>query len=283
MPQLRNSGQRWGCTARCRNLVTIWRVLTAVDPAALDRAIGAWIAAWLPRPPQAGTVLAVDGKTLRGARTASSPAPHLMACLDHVSGVVCAQVAVDGKNNEIPMFAPLLDQIADLTGVLVTADAMHAQRRHATYLHNRSAHYLLTVKGNRPSLRSQLRALPWKQIPAGHTQVGRSHERIEKRIVKAVTVAEGLLFPHAEQAIQITRKPRRPDSRKWRTETCYAITSLPARHAQPAQLAAWIRGHWEIENQLHQAGKTLRRSTTSRPRCGFGRRVCWAWRLRLSC
>jgi hypothetical protein len=69
-----------------------------------------------------------------------------MACLDHVSGVVCAQVAVDGKNNEIPMFAPLLDQIANLTGVLVTADAMHAQRSHAKYLHRRGAHYLLIVE-----------------------------------------------------------------------------------------------------------------------------------------
>jgi predicted transposase YbfD/YdcC len=170
-------------------------LLTAVDPAALDRAIGAWIAAGC-RPATAGWDSARSGRQdpARCQGSQQSP-PHLMACLDHVSGVVCAQVAVDGKNNEIPMFAPLLDQIADLTGVLVTADAMHAQRQHATYLYNRSAHYLLTVKGNQPSLRSQLRALPWKQIPAGHTQVGRSYRRIEKRIVKAFTVTEGLLFP----------------------------------------------------------------------------------------
>ena len=254
------------------DLVTIWRVLTTVDPAALDRAIGAWVAARLPpgRAPQARTVLAVDGKALRGARTRENPAPHLMACLDHAAGVVRAQVAVDGKSNEIPMFAPLLDQVADLAGVLVTADAMHAQRGHATYLAGRGAHYLLTVKGNQPSLRGQLSALPWKQIPAGHTQAGRAHGRIERRIVKAVTVTEGLQFPHAEQAIQIIRKTRRPGSRKWRTETCYAITSLPARHAQPAQLAAWIRGHWKIENQLHWVRDVTFGEDLSQARTGTG-------------
>ena len=194
------------------DLVTIWRVLTAVDPAALDAAIGSWVTAQLARarPGPARAALAVDGKTLRGARTGDGCAPHLMACLDHASGTVLAQVAVDGKTNEIPMFAVVLDQIADLAGTLVTADALHAQREHATYLHRRSAHYLLTVKGNQPSLRDQLRTLPWADVPAGHTKAGRAHGRIEKRTVKVVTVTAGLHFPHARQAMQITRKTRLP-------------------------------------------------------------------------
>jgi hypothetical protein len=48
-------------------------------------------------------VLAVDGKTLRGARSRGGTAPHLMACLDHATGTVLAQIAVDGKTNEITM------------------------------------------------------------------------------------------------------------------------------------------------------------------------------------
>jgi predicted transposase YbfD/YdcC len=257
------------------DLVTIWRVLTAVDPAALDKAIGAWVSTRLAarRPARARAVLAVDGKTVRGARTADGTAPHLMACLDHAAGVVRAQVAVDGKTNEIPMFPELLDQVTDLAGVLVTADAMHAQRSHATYLHGRGARYLLTVKGNQPGLRDQLRALPWKDIPAGHTQAGRAHGRIEKRTVKAVTVTAGLLFPHAEQAIQITRKTRRPGGTKWRTQTCYAITSLPATQAQPAQLAAWLRGHWTIENQLHWVRDVTFGEDLSQARTGNGPHV----------
>jgi predicted transposase YbfD/YdcC len=223
--------------------VTIWRVLTAVDPAALDRAIGAWVSARLAarRPPGGRVVLAVDGKTVRGARAADGSAPDLLACLDHGAGVVLAQAAVDGKSNEIPMFTTLLAQAGGLDGVLVTADALHAQREHATWLHDCGAHYLVTVKGNQPGLLRQLRSLPWKQVPAGHVCDGRG--RIERRIVKVVTVTAGLAFPHAAQAVQVTRRTRRPGSRTWRTETSYAITSLPAAQARPDQIARWLRGH----------------------------------------
>ncbi|HEY6275748.1 MAG TPA: ISAs1 family transposase [Streptosporangiaceae bacterium] len=171
------------------------------------------------------------------------------------------------------MFAGLLDQIAGLRGALVTADAMHAQREHATYLHGRGAHYLLTVKGNQPGLHRQLRALPWKDVPAGHVQAGRAHGRAEKRTIKAVTVTAGLAFPHAAQAIQITRRTRRLASRKWRTETSYAITSLPASQAQPAQLAAWIRGHWKTGNQLHWVRDVTFGEDLSQARTGTGPHV----------
>jgi len=256
------------------DLVTIWRVLTAVDPVALDRAAGSWVSTQLAarRVPGARVALAVDGKTLRGARAGDNPAPHLLACLDQASGAVCAQVAVDGKTNEITMFATLLDQIPRLGGALVSADALHAQREHATYLRGRGAHYLLT-EGNQPGLHRQLRSLPWKDVPAGHVQAGRAHGRTEKRTIKAVTVTAGLAFPHAAQAIQITRRTRRHGGRKWRTETSYAITSLPACQARPAQLADWIRGHWKIENQLHWVRDVTFGEDLSAARTGTGPHV----------
>ena len=145
-PRLR---ARLGLPGPVPDLATIWRVLTTVDPAAVDRAVGAWVGAQLAAQRPAGqVVLAVDGKTVRGARTGDGTAPHLLACLDHGAGVVLAQVAVDGKTNEITVFTALLAQAGDLDGVLVTADALHAQREHATWLHERGAHYLVTVKGN---------------------------------------------------------------------------------------------------------------------------------------
>jgi predicted transposase YbfD/YdcC len=270
-PRLR---ARLGLGRTVPDLVTIWRVLTAVDPAALDRALGAWVSAQLAaRRPDERVVLAVDGKTVRGARTSEGTAPHLLACLDHATGVVLAQAAVDGKTNEITMFTALLDQAGDLAGVLVTADALHAQREHATWLYEHGAHYLVTVKRNQPGLLRQLRSLPWKDVPAGHVQDSLGHGRIEKRIVKTVTVAAGLAFPHAAQAIQITRKTRRPGSRKWRTETSYAITSLPAAQARPDQLAKWIRGHWKIENQLHWVRDVTFGEDASTARTGTGPHV----------
>jgi predicted transposase YbfD/YdcC len=271
-PRLRG---RLGLPGTVPDLVTIWRVLTAVDPAALDRAIGAWVSAQLAarRSPGKRVVLAVDGKTVRGARAVDGSAPHLLACLDHSTGVVLAQAAVGSKTNEITMFTAVLDQAGELSGVLVTADALHAQREHADWLHYRGAYYLVTVKGNQPGLLRQLRSLPWKDVPEGHVQDGRAHGRIERRIVKVVTVTAGIAFPHAAQAIQITRRTRRPGSRKWRTETSYAITSLPASQAHPDQLAGWIRGHWKIENQLHWVRDVTFGEDASTARTGTGPHV----------
>src|SRR5665647_1980824 len=101
-----------------------------------------------------------------------------------------------------------------------------------------------------------LRALPWTDVPVGHTQTGRGHGRIEKRTVKVVTVAAGLGFPHAAQGIQVVRRSRPITAgtgkrAKWRTETVYAICTLNAAQAQPDELARWLRGHWGIENRLH--------------------------------
>ena len=93
-------------------------------------------------------VIAVDGKTLRGSASGGEAGDHLLAALDHAHGAVLGQVEIDAKTNEIPGFSVLLEGI-DITGAVITADAMYAQRGHATYLAGRGARYLLTVKRNR--------------------------------------------------------------------------------------------------------------------------------------
>jgi predicted transposase YbfD/YdcC len=250
---------------------TLWRMLVAVDADALQSALGSWARCRLQASAHSSTpasarssarphrgrrrVLAVDGKAMRATLHGDDPV-HLLAALDHATGVVVAQVDVDAKTNEIPCFTTVLDQIEDLNGTVVTADAMHAQTAHAHYLHQRGAHLLVCVKGNQPTLQKRLRSIPWKDVPTGHTSTDRAHGRIAKRSLKAVTVPAGLGFPHAAQAIQITRKTRRTHPKpgrkhRWRTETVYAICTLPAEHATPAELATWIRQHWHIENKLH--------------------------------
>jgi len=64
-------------------------------------------------------------------------------------------------------------------------------------------------------------------------------------------VARGLAFPHAALAIQVIRRRRPLSGKKWSTQTRYAVTSLAASQATPAQLAGWIRGHWGIEALHH--------------------------------
>lgn len=217
--------------------------------------------------------MAVDGKTLRGSAADGKPGRHLLAALDHASGVVLGQVDVESKTNEIPMFSTLLDRI-DLTGAIVTADAMHAQRAHAEYLvGSRGAHYVLTVKRNQPNLHTQLKALPWRQIPVADETRDRGHGRAERRTLKVTAVAAGLLFPHAAQAVQIIRRRRPLRGKRWSTETVYAITSLAATLASPAELADIIRGHWAIEDRLHWVRDVLFDEDRSQIRTANGPRV----------
>jgi predicted transposase YbfD/YdcC len=230
---------------------TIRRTLQRVDGDGLDTMVGAWAARRTAASPGRRRLVAVDGKRLRGSGSATVEPRHLLAAISHTHGVVLAQREVDGKTNEITEFAPLLEGV-ELTDAVVTADAMHTQRDHADYLVlQRGAHYLITVKGNQPTLHTQLKALPWKDVPVAHTSSNRGHGRLEQRHVKVVTVSAGILFPHARQAIQITRKTRKLTSKKWTTEIAYAVTSLTAEQATARDLATWIRSHWHIENRLH--------------------------------
>ena len=197
--------------------------------------------------------LAVDGKAVRGTRHASADgqAVHLMAVLDQQVCAVLGQVDVDGKTNEVTRFRPLLAGL-DLTGCVVTADAMHTQRDHAEFLvQEKNAHYIFIVKKNQPGLDAQVKNLPWRQIPAGARHRDRGHGREDHRTLKAATVAAGLAFPHAAQAIAVTRRIRPLTSGQWRTVTVYAITSPTVSQAGAAQLAEWIRGHWRIEALHH--------------------------------
>jgi predicted transposase YbfD/YdcC len=96
---------------------------------------------------------------------------------------------------------------------------------------------------------------------------------VERRVVKVVTVATGIVFPYARPAIQITRKTRRLSSKKWRTEVVYAVTSLAVEQAAAAEIAAWIRGHWTIENRLHWVRDVTHDEDRFQVRTGTGPRA----------
>jgi predicted transposase YbfD/YdcC len=220
---------------------------------ALDVAVSGWLAACRPDPPpDRMRVIAVDGKTARGARTEDGTQVHLLAVFDPASGVVLGQTQVSGeggKSSEITAFAPLLDRI-DLTDVPLTADALHTQRGHADYLYARGGHYLLIVKANQPTLHAQLVGLPWWQIPVAVEDRDRGHGRGETCRVKITTVGAGIGFPHARLAIQVQRRRRLLDSTAWTSEIVYALTSLSWRQARADLVADALRGHWRIES-LH--------------------------------
>lgn len=257
---------------------TVRRLLARIDGDALDRTVGRWLAD--RRPKTTGTAgprgLAVDGKSLRGAAKAKGRKIHLLAALEHTTGLVLAQLDIGEKTNEITCFKPLLDTVADLAGTVVTSDAMHTQREHADYLLDRGAHYIVIVKGNQKKLRRQLKSLPWKDIPLQGRTRGIGHGRSEIRRIKVATV-NSLLFPGARQAVQIKRRRTDRKTGKTTVKTVHAVTSLTAEQATPAQLAELVRDHWKIE-ALHHVRDTTFAEDASQLRTGNAPRAMATWR-----
>lgn len=260
---------RW--RAPCED--TFRRVLSAVDAAAVDQVTGIFLTGragpgapgrgWRERGQPAGPVLAVDGKTVRGARRPDGRCLHLLAAMPHDVPAVLAQREVSHHTNEITQVKPLLEPL-ELTGRVVTLDALHCQKATARYLaEDKDAHYVFTaVKDNQRRLLAALRALPWGTAPIAHTASGRGHGRAERRTIQVLPTPAGL-FPHAAQAFMIHRDVHTLTGQPASTATALGITSLPPAQASPAALAGYARGHWGIENKLHW----VRDTTFDEDRC----------------
>lgn len=142
---------------------TYRRVFARIDMAELDSKTGQWFAR--QHGLQVGTGMALDGKVLRGSKDGEIPARQLLSAVLHGSGTVVAQVAIESKTNEIPMVEPLLAQL-DIKGVVVTADALHTQRKTATYLvEEKEADFVFIAKDNQPTLTESIETLGLDAFP----------------------------------------------------------------------------------------------------------------------
>jgi predicted transposase YbfD/YdcC len=246
---------------------TFRRAFARVSPDVLDRVLGAWLHT---RAVQVSgrLVIAIDGKTVRGAKDKDGKAPHLVAALAHGIGAVLGQVAVAAKSNEIPAVRDLLKAFASLAGAVITIDAMHTQSDTAQVITGRGADYVMTVKGNMPTLYRQLKKLPWAAVPAV-SAVSTDHGRRARRTIKAALAPPWTGFDGAAQVAQLRRTVTK--NGKKTVEVVYLITS--DRHADPATLAAWIRGHWHIENKLHWVRDVTYQEDKSLVRTGNAPRV----------
>jgi len=108
-------------------------------------------------------------------------------------------------------------------------------------------------------------------VPVQDETHDRGRGRYEIRRMQVVS-SDRLDFPHAVQAIRLTRRVRDQKTKKWRTVTVYAITSLTAVQARPAELAGHIRGHWGIE-VLHHIRDVTYTEDASQVRTGNGPRA----------
>ncbi|WP_443669985.1 ISAs1 family transposase [Kineosporia corallincola] len=242
---------------RCPSEATFRRAVTMVDPDELDRLLGGWFHTSTTLV-NGRRVIAIDGKSVRGARTQDAAAPHLVAAFDQGSGTVLGQIAVAAKSNEIPAAQDLLailEKTQMLAGAVITLDALHTQTETAQAITAAGADYVLTVKANQKSLYLDCKRLPWKHIPA-HSGVETGHGRRVHRAIKITTAPAWIQFPAATQIAKVRRTvtrphPKKPGRTKKTIEIVYVITSADHLAAPAETLAAWVQGHWGIENRLH--------------------------------
>ena len=251
---LRKLGGRW-CyfLSRFRTPCdrTFRRVFECVDVERLEAEIAAWLRKRAQRDHDRTLRLAIDGKVLRGVWTDENERFTLFSAMIHRDGVTIAQVKVPPHTNEITQVTALLDPVSTHKAgrVIVTMDAAHTQRDTAEYLAGtRGFDYVMTVKGNQPTLRDAIAAktVPLVKNTPDHTVHERNHGRINTWETW-ITDAAGINFPHAEQTACIRRRTYGLDGQKTRQEYALIVTSLSTKDITTADLHDHVRNHWGIE------------------------------------
>jgi predicted transposase YbfD/YdcC len=235
---------------------TFNRVFSALDPEELEKGFVAWVSSIAKLT--AGEVVAIDGKTLRGASEPSKKGPnkkaivHMVSAWANSNNLVLGQHRVDEKSNEITAIPKLLDAL-ELSGTVVTIDAMGCQRSIAEKIIDKKADYILAVKENQPSLLADVKdSFQMLAADAVEEEIDYGHGRIEQR--RCSVIADlGLIEKAAEWTsiqglVRIEAERYHKATGKTETEIRYYITSLAP---DATRLNSAIRQHWCIENKLH--------------------------------
>jgi predicted transposase YbfD/YdcC len=236
---------------------TFARVFAKLDPDEFESCFRQWMA-HLGDTSQ-GRLIAVDGKTLRHSFDTASEktALHMINAWCTTNQSVLGQMVCGTKENEIPVLPRLL-KLLDLDGAVVTADAMHCQKKTAKVIRQGKGDYLLQVKDNQPSLHENIELLFEQGLTddcrgvrydfSETTEAG--HGRIETRRCwcsdDIVGVAPSDDWPGLKTVVCVERI-RRIGSETTRKRHYY-ISSLPA---DAKTLLRCSRNHWGVENQLH--------------------------------
>jgi predicted transposase YbfD/YdcC len=232
-------------------------VLAAIKPAEFEKCLLSWITAL--HEISGGQIVAIDGKMLRRSFDAASSksAIHMVSAWAAANPISLGQVVVDEKSNEITAIPKLL-QILELSGCLVTIDAMGCQTEIADEIVAAGADYVLAVKGNQPTLRDGIARFFLDHLEddcarvkvSRHQTEERRHGREESRTYYVCAAPEDL--PDRRrwknlQAIGIAINDTVRDG-KQTSEVRYYIL---ARKLSARKFAEAVRGHWSIENRLH--------------------------------
>lgn len=242
---------------------TFSRVFQAIEPTAF----AACIAEHLGRLgfEMQGGQIAIDGKALRGSRSGQTTHLHAVSAWACEAGITLAQTFVGEKTNEITAIPELLDML-NLKGAVVTIDAMGTQRAIAGKIVEKQGDYILSVKGNQGRLHDEIRdqfTFALRQLDPANLDPQRwsfaqtkdhGHDRSETRQIM-VCHELGWMDPTIREewkgltCVIMVHRHTVVGAGKIRSETSYHMSSL--QDVRAAEMLAYIRAHWDIENRCH--------------------------------
>lgn len=232
---------------------TFSRLFRLLDPAAFHRAFQRFMGAFADAI-AAEEVIALDGKTARRSfdRAAQASPLHLVSAWACGARLVLGQRAVAAGGNEIDALIELL-ALLDLDGRIVTADAMHCQRRTARAILDRGADYVLALKANQPDLLADARLLlddPHAPPDSIANTVDGDHGRIETRRACVLSDIDHLAEEHGFPGLAAVARIEATREANGRAST--AVRYFLLSKAWTAQrLLEIVRAHWGVENGLH--------------------------------
>jgi predicted transposase YbfD/YdcC len=235
---------------------TFSRVFAAVDGKAFVDCFLQWVKGL--EETTDGKVVAIDGKTARATldrRKDKSPL-HVVSAWVTENRLFLGQEVVDDKSNEITAIPKLL-AVLELTGAIVTIDAMGCQKEIAAKIREKQADYVLAVKGNQEHLEEDV-IEAFMAVDEGrsaakvdtHTEHNKGHGRVETRCTQTMAVPEDLRNQDAWRDVRSIARCTRTYQEKGieKSEVRYFISSLKP---YAKRMARAIRSHWGVENGLH--------------------------------
>lgn len=248
---------------------TINRVFSSIDSEQFESCFVNWVSS-IAKLSQ-GQIIAIDGKTIRGAKSAGKTSPvHMVSAWACENNMVLGQVKTNEKSNEITAIPELL-KILDIEGNTITIDAMGTQKNIAKTIINDNADYILAVKGNQPQLLAHIQdEFRFAKDSKPHIHEDLGHGRIETRICCVIDDFQFIEKDNGWENLKSILKIESIREFKNRNKpiekaTRYYISSL---QNSPKEFQAKVRSHWAIENKLHWTLDVAFSEDASRKRAG---------------